>query len=226
MTPFPGNPSSSPAPPLSPARKYGTRNCTIAGTIKIDLWLSSRVDLARLLSGRELRLKDRAGRPAQAVSRDPPVSGKTLGLGFDEGRRRGRERSSRGRRDSAAGLRPAGYSWAGLGFLSPRGFMLIVNIAADKSSSTYRPILRRESAPEKRSDGTGVIVNCQGDRDARAIILQLENESCVRRHLCGEPGRPEAVLVQCVGRFARKLLGRIRPSLFSERLRFVRLLAC
>lgn len=57
--PFPGASSS----PLR--RKYGTHNCTTAGTIKIDL----PYRLARLLSGRKLRLKDRYGRPAQAMSR-------------------------------------------------------------------------------------------------------------------------------------------------------------
>ncbi|XP_017761705.1 PREDICTED: sodium channel protein Nach-like [Eufriesea mexicana] len=45
--------------PYSLRRKYGTHNCTIAGTIKIDLPYRS----ARLLSGRKLRLKDRAADP-------------------------------------------------------------------------------------------------------------------------------------------------------------------
>ena len=53
---FPRSPSSSPPSPVN----SGTHNCTIAtGTIKIDL----AYRLARLLSGRELRLKDRAADP-------------------------------------------------------------------------------------------------------------------------------------------------------------------
>ncbi|OAD54209.1 hypothetical protein WN48_08272 [Eufriesea mexicana] len=58
--------------PYSLRRKYGTHNCTIAGTIKIDLPYRS----ARLLSGRKLRLKDRAADPPRPCP-EFSVSGKT-----------------------------------------------------------------------------------------------------------------------------------------------------